>query len=204
MGNIYESEDNVISSSAFVHPNAIIGKGNVIMEGAVIRQGVQLGDNNFVGPYCVIGDPPEKHGYFDTYGRVIIGSGNKFTKQVTIDSGCDGDPTIIKSNVIILKSGHVGHNAYIDEGTIISCNAMIGGYTKVGKHCNFGLGSAVHQRLEIPEGIILGMNSTITKRTLLEPNRKYIGSPARDAGPNERDNKNKWPHIPVNWVNPKK
>jgi acetyltransferase-like isoleucine patch superfamily enzyme len=37
----------------FIHPTAIIGK-NVV-----------LGDNNYIGAYCIIGDPAEHKKYWD-------------------------------------------------------------------------------------------------------------------------------------------
>lgn len=183
--DIYDSTTNEISQDACVHHNVIMGVGNVIMEGAIIREGVQMGDNNYIGPHCILGDYPEKHGYFDKLGKVVIGSNNRLTKQVTVDSGTDG-VTIIKNNVTMLKNAHQGHDAYIDDGAIISCNVCVGGHSKVGKNSNLGLGSVVHQRLTIPDNVIIGMNSTVTKKSVLESGRKYVGSPVRDIGENKR------------------
>jgi len=180
---IYESIENKISSLAIVHPNSIIGVGNTICEGVIIREGVQIGDNNYFGPYCIIGDTPEKIGYFETFGKVIIGSNNRFTKQVTIDSGTN-DVTIVKSNVTMLKNAHVGHDAKIENGVILSCNVCIGGHTVVKLNSNFGLGAVAYQRLIIPSNCMIGMNSTVTKKTVLQSGRKYAGSPARDIGSN--------------------
>jgi UDP-N-acetylglucosamine acyltransferase len=188
MDDIYESKENFISPHAFVDPNAIIGTGNFIGVGVIIRAGVQIGDNNFIGPYSIIGEAAEKVGYFEWNrlpGKVLIGSNNIITKQVTIDAGTD-DVTIIKSNCILLKNSHLGHDAYLEDGVTLSCNAVIGGFTKVGKGTNFGIGAVAHQRLTIPESCMIGMNTTITKKTVLQPFRKYAGIPARDIGENKR------------------
>lgn len=182
--DVYEDSGNNTHHSAHIHPEAIIGTGNTIMEGVIIRKGVQIGDNNYIGPYCIIGDPPEKVGLFDKPGNVVIGSGNRFTKQVTIDAGTER-PTVIKNNTIFLKNAHVGHDAFIRDGVTLSCNVCIGGFTEVGTHTNFGLGAVAHQRLIIPADCMIGMNSTITKKTVMERGRKYAGSPARDMGENK-------------------
>jgi UDP-N-acetylglucosamine acyltransferase len=176
---------NKIHSSAFIDPSVIIGTGNIICEGVIIRSGVQIGDNNYIGPYCIIGDFAEKNAYFHIQGKVLIGSNNRFTKQVTVDAGTEG-PTIVKNNCILLKNAHVGHDAYIHDDVTLSCNAMIGGFTEVKRGCNIGLGAAIHQRLTIPENVMVGMNAAVTKKTVLQPNRKYAGVPARDIGSNER------------------
>jgi|SRR5882762_187153 len=183
--NPLEDRNNKISSLAIVHHNVEMGKGNVIMEGAIIREGVTMGDNNYIGPYCIIGDPAEKIGYFDKPGRVVIGDGNRFTKQVTIDAGTE-KATTIGSGTILLKNAHVGHDAHIMSDVILSCNVCIGGHTTVWMRTNFGMGAAAHQRLEIPPGCMIGMNSTITKKTKMSPNKKYAGSPAREIGDNQR------------------
>lgn len=183
--DLYESTRNEISAEARVHHNTIMGKGNVICEGVIIREGVQLGDNNFIGPYCIVGDYPEKHGYFDKLGKVLIGSGNRITKQCTIDSSTDS-VTIIKDNVIMLKNSHIGHDAKIESNCVISCNAVVGGHTELGEGCNVGLGAVIHQRLKVPPNNMIGMNTTVTKKTVMRPGRKLVGSPARDIGPNER------------------
>lgn len=180
---IYESLKNEISSSAQIHHNVIIGNGNTICEGVVIREGVTIGDNNYFGPYCIIGDYAEKKGFFDKPGKVLIGDGNRFTKQVTIDAGTN-DVTIVRSGITMLKNAHVGHDAYISDGVILSCNVCIGGHSIIGEKTNFGLGAVCHQRLEVPKNVMIGMNSTVTKKTTLEPGRKYAGSPARDIGQN--------------------
>lgn len=181
-----EDMQNQISAHAFVHPNVLMGTGNVVMEGAIIREGVRMGNNNFIGPYCIIGDPAEKHGFWNLPAGVCIGNDNRFTKQVTIDSGTE-KTTKIGNNVIMLKNSHLGHDAILHSGVILSCNAVIGGHTVVGRGTNFGLGAVAHQRLVIPEGCMIGMNSTITKKTIMAPFRKLAGTPAKDIGSNERN-----------------
>jgi len=157
--------------------------GNEIHPTAIIYDGVQMGIGNVIGPYCIIGGPAEKHGHFNKIGRVIIGNGNNFVKQVTIDSGSN-DNTLIGNRNVFLKNSHVGHDATICNDCTLSCNVCIGGHVTVEDGCNLGLGAVVHQRMSIPEGCMIGMNSTITKRTVLEPDMKYVGSPARCIGKN--------------------
>jgi UDP-N-acetylglucosamine acyltransferase len=176
-------EGNKMHYDSRISPLATIGKNNIFMEGVIVREGVTIGDNNYFGPYCIIGDSAEKIGYFDKKGTVVIGNNNRFTKQVTIDAGTDYS-TKIGDNIILLKNAHIGHDAQINDGVVLSCNVCIGGHTTVGSKTNFGLGAVAHQRLKIPEGCMIGMNSTITKKTALRAWRKYVGSPARDIGEN--------------------
>lgn len=186
----YEAEmrgfpGNEIHATAIVSRDAKFGKGNFIGAYAIIGPGVRMGDNNFIGPQCIIGDAAEKIGFFDKLGEVHIGNGNRFTKQVTIDAGTE-KPTVVMNNCIFLKNAHVGHDAEIADDVTLSCNVCIGGHTEVWSRTNFGLGAVAHQRLRIPHGCMIGMNSTITKKTVMRPWKKYVGSPAREIGDNKR------------------
>jgi UDP-N-acetylglucosamine acyltransferase len=177
---------NKISDFAFVHPNVRMGDGNTVGEGAILRDGVVIGNNNYIGPYCIIGDAPEKVGCWDKSCGVVIGNNNRFTKQVTVDSGAEGI-TVIEDNTLMLKNAHVGHNALIRSGVILSCNSVIGGWTEVGNNTNFAIGAVAHQRLHIPEGCIIGMNGVVTKQSVMRPGYKYIGVPIKELGVNERN-----------------
>ena len=46
------------------------------------------------------------------------------------------------------------------------------------------MGVAVHQKTTLPEGIMVGMNSTIIKKSKLESYQKYAGSPVKHIGNN--------------------
>lgn len=166
----------------YIHPTAIIGP-NVVM-----------GDNNYIGPYCIIGYPAEHKEYWPDspitkwisnppYGKVIIGNNNKFTGHVTIDAGTTG-ATVITDNVWMLKHSHVGHDAIIRKDVVISCGAKIGGHCIVGDGVNLGLNSVVHQWVSIARSCMIGMGAVITKKLITHPCRKYAGNPARDIGQN--------------------
>ena len=159
--------------------------GNDIHETAIIYEGVLMGTGNTIGPYCIIGGPPEWRGHYESSGRVVIGDGNRFTKLVTIDSGANR-LTLIGDGCTLLAGAHVGHDVQIGDGVTISCHALIGGNSMVGAGCNFGLGAVMHQGVYLPPRCMVGMNTTITKKTPLEEGVKYVGSPARILGPNVR------------------
>src|SRR6185369_17925223 len=98
---------------------------NRIHETALIAQGVDIGEGNTIGPYCVIGFPPEWKGYNDS-GKVLIGDNNVITGMATIDSGFDG-ATVVADGCYIMKGVHIGHNAIIESHVTLSCKAIIGG-----------------------------------------------------------------------------
>lgn len=162
---------------------------NYIHRTAVIGQNVEMGHNNYIGPFCIIGLPAEHKDYWGEAttltGKVIIGSNCKFTGLVTVDAGTTL-PTVIRDGVWMLKHSHVGHDSMIKDNVVISCGAKIGGHCEIGEGSNIGLNATIHQRVVIPEGCMIGMGSAVTKKTELKPYRKYAGVPARDIGTNEK------------------
>jgi UDP-N-acetylglucosamine acyltransferase len=172
-------------------------KGNYIHPTAVIGPHVQIGDGNYIGPFCIIGYPAEHKGYWlgpkmDTFGgkqqagKVIIGDNNVFTGHVTIDAGTERE-TRIGDNNWFLKHSHMGHDAIVGFDNTISCGAKIGGHCILKNNINIGLNACIHQRIEIPNGCMIGMNAAVTKRLEMSPYRKYAGVPAKDIGSNIRE-----------------
>jgi UDP-N-acetylglucosamine acyltransferase len=156
----------------YIHPTAIIGE-NVV-----------LGSNNYIGPYCIIGMPPEHKDHFHKdYCGVVIGDNNHFTGLVTIDAGTVGN-TIIGNGCWFLKHSHIGHDAYISNEVVLACGAKVGGHAIIRSGCNIGLNASIHQRQVIADGCMIGANAFVSKTLKTEPNRKYAGVPAKDIGEN--------------------
>lgn len=163
----------------YIHPTAIVGPN------------VEIGDGNYIGPYCLIGWPAEHKSFWPQpdgsgiVGKVIIGNNNVITGHVTIDAGTEVVTEIGDGNWF-LKHSHVGHDVKLGNDNTVSCGAKIGGHCKIGSNVNLGLNSMVHQRKEIPDGIMIGMGAVVTKRTELQTGMKYAGNPARLLGENKR------------------
>jgi UDP-N-acetylglucosamine acyltransferase len=150
---------------------------------AIIGDNVTIEEDVFIGPYCVIGMPPEWKGKESNDFGVIIGKGTRLTGMVTIDSGAE-HTTQIGENCYLMKHSHVGHDAVLCNGVTLSCGAKIGGHTIVGNNCNIGLNAVIHQKQIIAEGCMIGMGAVITKKLITTPNMKYVGNPARLLGEN--------------------
>ena len=155
----------------YIHPTAIIGD-NVI-----------LGNNNYIGPYCIIGDKAEHKKYWDKpKGKVLIGDNNIITGLVTIDAGTEYE-TIIQSNCFIMKHAHIGHDCWIGSNVTISCGAKIGGHCTIKPNSNIGLNAVLHQFSEIEEGCMIGASAFFKGES--EEYTKYAGVPARKLGVNK-------------------
>ena len=157
---------------------------NYIHPTAIIYPGVTIGIGNYIGSYCIIGAPAEHKGFWGKKGAgVTIGDNNVITGHVTIDAGTER-PTVIGSNCYIMKHAHAGHDSFIGNNVTVSPGAVIGGHCSIGTSSNLGINSAIHQWAVIPVGCMIGMGCVVTKKTVLNPYRKYAGVPARDIGEN--------------------
>jgi len=154
----------------FIHPTAIIGE-NVI-----------LGDNNYIGAYCIIGDPAEHKKFWDEQkGKVYIGDNNIITGLVTIDAGTK-DITFIGNNCFIMKHAHIGHDCLIKDNVTISCGAKIGGHSIIKNNSNIGLNAVLHQFSIIEQGCMIGASAFFKGQS--KEYSKYAGVPAKYLSPN--------------------
>ena len=155
----------------YIHPTALIGEL------------VQIEEDVYIGPYCIIGFPPEWKGNEDNNAGVIVRRGSRLTGLVTVDAGAFA-PTVIGENCYLMKHSHVGHDAYIGNDVTISCGAKIGGHCIIGDRSNIGLNAVIHQKVIVPVGCMIGASAFVGKKSELKPNRKYAGVPVRDIGEN--------------------
>jgi UDP-N-acetylglucosamine acyltransferase len=154
----------------YIHPTAIIGD-NVV-----------LGDNNYIGAYCVIGDPAEHKKYWGkTKGQVIIGNNNIITGLVTIDAGTESS-TYIGNDCFIMKHAYIAHDCLINSNVTISSGVKIGGHCIVKQYSNLGMNAVLHQFSIIEQGCMIGA-SAFFKGTSQEFS-KYAGVPAKYLSPN--------------------
>jgi UDP-N-acetylglucosamine acyltransferase len=163
--------------SNLIHPTAVIGP-NVIIE-----------DDVYIGPYCVIGFPPEWKGKEDQNKGVIIRKGTTLTGMVTIDGGAERI-TEIGQNCYIMKHAYIAHDCILGNNVTMSAGSKLAGFCTIGDRVNLGMGAAVHQKSTIPEGVMIGMNGVVTKKSELEPYQKYAGVPVKNIGSNERAKNN--------------
>lgn len=163
-----------------IHPTAFIH------ETVVLYPGVEVGPGAYIGPYCIIGGPAENLDTFPAQGLgVEIGPGAVVTGHVTVDSGTTRK-TMVGPRSFLMKGAHVGHDAILGVGVILSCGAKIGGHAWIMAAANIGLNAVVHQWKVVGQYAMVGMGAVVTKGLEVEPVKTYAGNPARLLGINRR------------------
>lgn len=155
-------------------------ESNEIHPTAIIYDNVEMGENNVIGPYTVIGSNGEMRGVEqkDFKGGVVIGDGNVISEHVTIQRPyLTNRMTYIGSNNIIMAHTHIGHDAEIGDNIELCTGTIIGGYAKVENGSKLKLGVIVRNRRVIGENCIVGMGAVVVKD--VNNDEVVYGNPAR-------------------------
>ena len=160
-------------------------QNNFIHPTAIIYPNVVMGNNNYIGPYCIIGAPAEHRIRFGTTpDKVIIGDNNTFTGMVTIDGGMERDTTIGNNN-FIMKHAYIAHDVIIKDNCTICAGVSIAGHCVINDGVNLGMNAAIHQRVEIPTKCMIGASAFVGKKSKLRPQYKYVGVPVKELKENK-------------------
>ena len=168
-----------IHPSAWVSPEATIGRGVSIGANAVIEGGVVLGDRAVVGPSCVIGhgvrigEDTRLHASVSVYHGVSIGARCIVHSGAVL--GADGfgfarEPEgwlkiAQLGSVAIEDDVEIGANTTIDRGaledTVIEQGAKIDNLVMIAHNCRIGRNTAVAGCVGIAGSARVGANCTL-------------------------------------------
>ncbi|MCH8907016.1 MAG: hypothetical protein IH840_07995 [Candidatus Heimdallarchaeota archaeon] len=164
--NIDTTKVNIIDpSKTYIAPNVVLGK------------------NVTIYPFASIGTEFE-HPYLTPHQdwTVHIGQNTVIREGVTINSGNSKD-TVIGENCYLMAKSHIGHDASLSSGVVLSPGAVIGGHTQIDNNVTIGINASIHQRKFVGAYSMVGMNSPVSKNIL--PFTIVLGNPARWSKINE-------------------
>ncbi len=185
---------------ALIHPTALIDPKAELDEGvrvgpySIIEGDVQIGAGTIVGPHVVIQGPirigqdnhfyqfgsigaaPQDKKYHGEPTRLVIGNGNTFRENVTLNRGTvqDRGETTIGDDNWIMAGVHIAHDCVVGNHTIFANAsalaghvqvhdwAILGGYTlvhqfcRIGAHSFCGMGSVINQ--DVPDFVVVSGN----------------------------------------------
>ena len=150
---------------------------------AVIYDNAEIEPGAYIGPFCVVGTPPEHRGNEGAGAGVLIKSGARLEKFVCVDSGYKSQ-TVIGENAMLMNGVHVGHDCQIGQDVTIAPRVNLAGHVRILKGAFLGMGVNVHQFKVIGHYCMIGMGSVITKDPVIWPGTKWCGVPAMKMGKN--------------------
>jgi UDP-N-acetylglucosamine acyltransferase len=177
-----------ISSSARIHPTAVLSPeadvaADVEVGPFVVLEGpVRVGPGCFIRPHAhligpltmgrgnqvyggaVLGERPQHLKYNGEPTAVEIGDDNIFREHVTIHRGTTQSwKTVIGSRNFLMAGAHVAHDCRVGNGCILANGALLGGHCVVDDGAYLSGNSAVHQFVHIGRLALLSGASGTTK-----------------------------------------
>ncbi|WP_440634609.1 hypothetical protein [Candidatus Pelagibacter sp. HIMB1746] len=159
--------------------------GNLIHKSALINwKNVEIGKNNIIGPYVVIGNIAQ-HPRLKSNGKIIIGNNNTFNEYTNIHLPTKiRKKTIIGNNNYFMDSVTIDHDCIIEDDVILSSKVVLGGNVYIMKGSQLGIKASIHQNQIIGSYCMIGMHSFVTKKLNLLPGYIYYGKPAKKKNKN--------------------
>ncbi len=191
-----------ISSLAYIHPNAKIGKNVSIGPFSVIEDHVTIGDNSVIDSNvtiknyttvgkgnrffsgCVIGGEPQDLKYSGENTTLVIGDYNLFRECVTVNRGTvQGNfETRIGNNNLFQCYVHIAHDCAIENNVVISAYAGLAGHVHIDDFAILGAQSGVHQFVSIGQHAFVQGRSGVSVD--VPPYMLVAGAPGKVRGIN--------------------
>jgi len=172
----------LISSLAFVHPEAIIGNnviiepfayvdrnveigdGTRIMTHATILYGARIGKNCTIFPHATISAIPQDLKFKGEETVAIIGDRTVIRECATVNRGTASKGfTIVGEDCLIMAYSHVAHDCIIKNHVILGNAAQLAGEVEIEDYANVSGGTLIHQFTRIGAHAMIQGGSKIPK-----------------------------------------
>ena len=172
----------LISSLAFVHPEAIIGNnviidpfayvdrnveigdGTRIMTHATILYGARIGKNCTIFPHATISAIPQDLKFKGEETVAIIGDRTVIRECATVNRGTASKGfTIVGEDCLIMAYSHVAHDYVIKNHVILGNAAQLAGEIEIEDYANVSGGTLIHQFTRIGAHAMIQGGSKIPK-----------------------------------------
>ena len=145
-----------------------IGNGNSLLTGALLKNGLRMGNDNTVHEYAVIGGFPQDLSFDPTtLSYVTIGNGNTLREYVTVHRASKAQAiTRLGDRNYLMTQVHLAHDCQLGNQVIIAPGTGLGGFVHVADGAFISGGVMVHQFVRIGTLAMIGGNAKITQDVL--------------------------------------
>lgn len=148
---------------AIVGAQVRIGKRARLLAHAVVLGPCQMGEDNVVHSFAVVGGAPQDKRAGGEEGSLIVGHKNVFREHVTVHRGTQGRPTRIGDENLFMVGTHVAHDVVVGSSVIFANGVMLAGHVQVEDHVTFGGAAAVAQRVRVGESAFVAGGSMVER-----------------------------------------
>jgi len=180
-----ELEDGVaVGPYAVVGPGVRLGRGTSVGAHANVQGPTDLGEENRIFPFAVVGFDPQDMKYAGERTRLTAGHRNTFREFCTIHRGTAGGhgETSIGSDNLFMAYCHVAHDCRIGSNSVLANYVGLAGHIDVGDWAVLGAYVGCHQFTRIGDHAYVGAFTVIRQDVL--PFCKTDGREAKTYGIN--------------------
>ncbi len=158
------ADDAVIGPYCVISSRAVIGSGTELVSHVVIEGNTELGANNRVSPFAVLGGKTQDLKFSGGEPGVKIGNNNTIREYVTINAATnDGDFTTVGNDCHILAYSHIAHCCHIGNGVVIVNACQIAGHVIIEDYATIEGSVGIVQFMRVGSMAYIGAMSKITK-----------------------------------------
>ena len=154
-----------IGPYSVIEGDVTIASGSVIEAHVVIQGPTQIGHDNHFYQFSSIGAAPQDKKYAGEPTTLLIGNGNTFRENVTVNRGTIQDlgETRIGNDNWIMAGVHIAHDCIICDHCILANATALAGHVTINDWSILGGYSLVHQFCQIGAHSFCGMGSVINQ-----------------------------------------
>ncbi|MEA5045093.1 MAG: acyl-ACP--UDP-N-acetylglucosamine O-acyltransferase [Petrimonas sp.] len=171
-----------ISSLAFVHPEAKIGKdvviepfayidrnveideGTVVMPYATVLFGARIGKNCTIFPHATISAVPQDLKFRGEESLAVIGDRTSVRECVTVNRGtASRGETAVGSDCLLMAYSHVAHDCVLKDFVILGNATQLAGEVEIDDYAILSGGTLVHQFSRIGAHTMIQGGSKVPK-----------------------------------------
>lgn len=154
-----------IGPFCIVGERAKLGPGTRLLSHVVVEGSTELGANNVVHPFAVLGGPPQHTAYAGEDMRLVVGDNNVIREHATMNIGTvgGGGVTRVGSNGFFMIESHVGHDCVVGDNVILIKQATLGGHCLIDDYVIVGGLAAVHQFCRVGRYAFIGGLAAVVK-----------------------------------------
>ncbi len=173
---------SIISTLAYIHPNAVlgnnvtidpfavineevtIGDGSHIMSHAVIMNGSIIGQNVSIYPGAVIGAIPQDLKFVGEQTIVQVGDNSTIRECVTINRGTvEKYKTVVGTNCLLMAYSHVAHDCILGNNVILGNSVQLAGHVIIDDYAILSGMAGAHQFAHIGAHTYIAGHTVIRK-----------------------------------------
>ena len=148
-----------------VGPHVKIGAGTKLISHVVVEGWTDIGEDNLVFPFAVLGSVPQDLKYKGEATRLSIGNKNTIREGCTLNLGTvqGGGITSVGNQSLIMGYTHIGHDCIIGNQCIIANYGGLAGHVILEDYVTIGGMSGISQFVRVGEYSYIGGQSGLER-----------------------------------------